>query len=366
MGAVFEGKGKEMTNTTLTILFWILVVPVTIVLGLIAEWIVRKVSALVQWRVGPPLFQPVYDVMKLMGKEILIPQEANKTVFLLAPLVGLVGVLLLSVILWWTLIFPSENILVGDVIVAIYLMVLPSLALILGGSSSASPHASVGTAREMKLVIGYELPLVLAFIVVLIKTAGQGQQLSMAELSQHAPVLSISGMLAFIVALLCIQAKAGFVPFDIAEAETELGSGILMEYSGALLGLWKLMHAVMLVALPLFLVTIFMGGYGAIHLSGTGGIVAIILLLIFVIGRFLSGRSKFMDVLALLSFIVVCILAGLGKYVLILVLMILIKNTNPRLRIDQALKFFWVYCFVAMVAAIILASVGYYFDIGWL
>ena len=366
MGAVFEGKGKEMTNTPLTILFWILVVPVTIILGLIAEWIVRKVSALVQWRVGPPLFQPVYDVMKLMGKEILIPQEANKTVFLLAPLVGLVGVLLLSVMLWWTLLFPSETILIGDVIVAIYLMVLPSLALILGGSSSASPHASVGTAREMKLVMGYELPLVLAFIVVLIKTMGQGQQLSMAEISQQAPVLSISGMLAFLVALLCVQAKSGFIPFDIAEAETELGSGILMEYSGALLGVWKLMHAVMLVALPLFLVTIFMGGYGAIHLSGTGAIVAVVLLLVFVIGRFLAGRSKFMDVLALLSFIVVCILAGLGKFVLILVLMILIKNTNPRVRIDQAMKFFWVYCTIALVVAIILASAGYYFDIGWL
>ena len=370
MGAVFKGKGREMT---LTILFWILVIPVTLVLGLIAEWVVRKVSALVQWRVGPPLFQPVYDVMKLMGKEILIPQEANKTVFLLAPLVGLVGVLLLSVILWWTLIIQSESgqILIGDVIVAIYLMVLPSLALILGGSSSASPHASVGTAREMKLVIGYELPLVLAFVVVIIKTMGfveQGQQLNLYAISnqEYAPVLSISGMLAFLVALLCIQAKAGFVPFDIAEAETELGSGILMEYSGALLGLWKLMHAVMLVALPLFLVAIFMGGYGAIHLSGTGLIVAVVLLLIFVIGRFLSGRSKFMDVLAILSFIAICIMAGLGKYVLILVLMILIKNTNPRLRIDQALKFFWVYCFVAMIAAIILASVGYYYDIGWL
>jgi NADH-quinone oxidoreductase subunit H len=368
VGAVFEGKGKEM-STPLTILFWILVVPVTLVLGLIAEWIVRKVSALVQWRVGPPLFQPVYDVMKLMGKEILIPQEANKTVFLLAPLVGLVGVLLLSAMLWWILIVPTEKVLIGDIIVAIYLMILPSLALILGGSSSASPHASVGAAREMKLVMGYELPLVLAFIVVIIKTAGLvggGQQLNMIEISQHAPVLSISGMLAFLVALLCVQAKVGFVPFDIAEAETELGSGILMEYSGALLGLWKLMHAVMLVALPLFLVTIFLGGYGTNNLAGMGAIVAIILLLIFVIGRFLSGRSKFMDVLALLGFIGVCILAGLGKYVLILVLMILIKNTNPRVRIDQAMKFFWIYCSIALVAAIILASAGYYFDISWL
>ncbi len=362
MGTVFEGKGKEM-STSSTILFWILVVPGTVVLGLIASWVVRKVSALVQWRVGPPLFQPLYDVMKLMGKEILVPQEANRTVFLLAPLVGLVGILLLSVMLWWILIVPSEKAIVGDIIVAIYLMVLPSLALILGSSASASPHASIGTAREMKLVMGYELPLVLAFIVVLIKTGGQ---LSLVNISRQVPVLSISGMLAFIIALLCIQAKLGFVPFDIAEAETELGSGVLMEYSGALLAAWKLMHAVMLVALPLFLVTVFLGGYGTSHLSGNGLYAAVLLLLFFIGGRLLANRSKFLDVLALLSFIVVCILAGLGKFVLILVLLILIKNTNPRLRIDQAMKFFWVYCGIAMVAAVILASLGYCYDIGWL
>jgi NADH-quinone oxidoreductase subunit H len=354
--------------------FWILVVPGTIVLGLIASWIVRKVSALVQWRVGPPLFQPAYDLMKLMGKEILVPQEANRTVFLMAPLVGLVGVLLLSVMLSWVLIAQTgaTHALIGDVIVAIYLMVLPSLALILGGSASASPHASVGTAREMKLVMGYELPLVLAFIVVIIKTAGfigQGRSVSLLSLytiSQHAPVLSISGMLAFLVALLCIQAKLGFVPFDIAEAETELGSGILMEYSGALLAVWKLVHTVMLVALPFFLMTVFLGGYGTNHLTGNGLYITAVLLLIFIAGRLLSGRTKLMDVLALLSFIAVCIMAGLGKYVLILVLLILIKNTNPRLRIDQAMKFFWVYCGVAMVAAIILASLGYCFGINWL
>jgi NADH-quinone oxidoreductase subunit H len=362
VGTVFEGKGKEM-STSSTILFWILVVPGTIVLGLIASWIVRKVSALVQWRVGPPLFQPLYDVMKLMGKEILVPQEANRTVFLLAPLVGLVGILLLSVMLWWILIFSSEKALVGDIIVAIYLMVLPSLALILGSSASASPHASIGTAREMKLVMGYELPLLLAFIVVLIKTGGQ---LSLVNISQQVPVLSISGMLAFVIALLCIQAKLGFVPFDIAEAETELGSGVLMEYSGALLATWKLMHAVMLVALPLFLMVLFLGGYGTYHLSGNGLYAAVVLLLIFIGGRLLANRSKFLDVLALLSFIVVCILVGLGKFVLILVLLILIKNTNPRLRIDQAMKFFWVYCGLAMVAAVILASLGYCYGIRWL
>lgn len=368
MGTVFEGKGKEM-STSLTIIFWILVVPGTIVLGLVASWIVRKVSALVQWRVGPPLFQPLYDLMKLTGKEILMPQEANRTIFVMAPLVGLVGVLLLSVMLWRVLVSPVETAFIGDIIVAIYLMILPSLALILGGSASASPHAAIGAAREMKLVMGYELPLVLAFIVIIIKTSslvGQGQQLSLYAISQHAPVLSVSGMLAFLIALLCIQAKLGFVPFDIAEAETELASGVHMEYSGALLALWKLTHAVMLVALPLFLVTVFLGGYGGLHLAGVWKFIAVLFLFVFIGGRLLADRSKFMDVLALLSFIVVCILIGLGKYVLILVLMILIKNTNPRLRIDQAMKFFWVYCSFAMVAAVILASLGYCYNINWL
>jgi NADH-quinone oxidoreductase subunit H len=368
VGAIFGGKDKEMTNQLTNVLFWIIAVPVIVVLGLIASWIVRKVSALVQWRVGPPLLQPAYDVMKLMGKEILLPQEAQRSVFLLAPVVGLVGTLLLSLML--VRISFAHTVFLGDIIVAIYLMVLPSLALILGSSASASPHASVGTGREMKLVMSYELPLVLAFIVVLIKTAGlagTGQQLSLAAIAQHAPVLSISGMLAFLAALLCIQAKLGFVPFDIAEAETELGSGVLMEYSGALLAAWKLMQAIMLVALPFFLAMVFLGGF---HVKLPSAFIAIpviiVALLAFAGTRLLAARSKLMDVLSLLIFIGLCIWLGLGKYVLILVLLILIKNTNPRMRIDQAMRFFWVYCGIALVVAIVLASVGYYYGISWL
>jgi len=307
-------------------LFWILIFPgflFTVCLGLIASWIVRKVSALVQWRVGPPVLQPFYDVMKLMGKEVLVPQDAQRTVFLAAPLIGMAGVLLLSTLLWRVTVAPTKPF-VGDIIVAIYLTVLPSLALILGSSASASPHAAVGTSREMKLVMSYELPLVLALIVVVIKTGGQ---LSLAAIAGQTPALSISGMLAFLVALLCIQAKLGFVPFDIAEAETEVASGVLIEYSGALLAVWKLMQAMLLVALPLFLVVVFLGGFGT------------------------SGWP---------------LVWGIGKYVLILVLLILIKNTNPRMRIDQAMKFFWVYCGLALVTAIALAIIGNSCGISWL
>jgi len=368
VGAIFERKGEEMTNQLTNIFFWIIAVPVIFVLGLAASWIVRKVSALVQWRVGPPLFQPAYDVIKLMGKEILLPQDAQRTVFLMAPVLGLIGTLLLSLML--VRIAFAQTAFVGDIIVAIYLMVLPSLALILGSSASASPHASVGTGREMKLVMGYELPLVLAFIVVLIKTAAAadpGRQLSLAAIAQQTPAFSISGMIAFLVALLCVQAKLGFVPFDIAEAETELGSGVLMEYSGALLAAWKLMHAIMLVALPFFLAMVFLGGFDiSLPSAGIAVPVVIVAVLAFAGARLLADRSKLMDVLSLVVFIGLCIWLGLGKYVLILVLLILIKNTNPRLRIDQAMRFFWVYCGIALVVAIVLASIGYYYEIHWL
>ncbi|MBN2019179.1 MAG: NADH-quinone oxidoreductase subunit H [Sedimentisphaerales bacterium] len=313
-------------NNEMQVLFWILVFPgfvFTAVLGLLAAWIVRKVSALVQYRVGPPFLQPFWDVRKLLSKEVLIPQEANKWVFIGAPLVGLAGVLLLSTLLGVAAFWPQKTF-VGDVIVAIYLMVLPSLALILGSSASASPHAAVGTAREMKLVMGYELPLVLAFIVVIIKSGGA---LGLAAIAETTPVASISGAVAFLVSLLCIHAKIGYVPFDMAEAETELGSGVLMEYSGGLLALWNLTSAMMLVALPMFLVVVYLGGFGTTPAGIT---------------------------------------IGLLKYVGVLVLIILIKNTNPRVRIDQAMRFFWIGCGLVLVTAIALATIGNIYDIGWL
>jgi NADH-quinone oxidoreductase subunit H len=101
----------------------------------------------------------------------------------------------------------------------------------------------------------------------------------------------------------------------------------MIEYSGALLGIWKLMQAMMLVALPLFLVVAFLGGIDT------------------------SGLS---------------LLWGIGKFVLVLVLVILIKNTNPRVRIDQAMRFFWFYCGTALAAAVVLASIGNAYNLSWL
>jgi len=318
-------------NEILQNLLWVLVFPglvFSVVCGLVAMWVVRKVTALIHHRIGPPVLQPAYDVLKLLGKETLIPQAGQKTIFIIAPMLGFAASVVLVTLLWLGNFAPDRP-WVGDVIVAVYLAAIPSLALILGGSASASPHASIGSSREIKLVISYELALVLALIVALIKVLGTGadRPLSLGTLAGQAPIASVSGVLAFLVSVLCVQAKLGLVPFDIAEAETEIAGGVLIEYSGALLALWQLMQAVCLVALPLFVVTVFLGGFG----TTVGGL-----------------------------------LGGIGKLVLVWVLLILIKNTNPRVRIDQAMKFFWFVCGPVLVIAIVLAMIGRAQGIAWL
>jgi NADH-quinone oxidoreductase subunit H len=233
----------------------------TAAVGLVASWIDRKVTARVQWRVGPPFFQPLYDLVKLMGKESIVPRSGSKLTFLIAPLAGLATITLVSMLIWRALIWPGQSFL-GDLIVVFYLMAIPSIILIISGAASANPLASLGASREMKLVLAYELPFILAILVPVIQTGGK---LGLGEILMwqwHSGMIlgSWSGTIAFIVAILCMQAKLGLVPFDIAEAETEIISGPFIEYSGTLLALHKLTRLMMLFVIPMFLVTIFMGG----------------------------------------------------------------------------------------------------------
>ena len=128
-----------------------------------------------------------------------------------------------------------------------------------------------------------------------------------------------SGIIAFIVSILCVQAKLALVPFDMPEAETEIMSGVYIEYSGAGLAIYKLTKAMALFVVPMFLVVIFMGG------------------IVF------SGWSA---------------LWGILKYVGLLALITVIRNTSPRVRIDQAVRFFWGPVTILAILAVILAMLG--------
>jgi len=286
----------------------------------LASWIDRKVTARVQYRVGPPLFQPLIDIVKLLGKETLIPKGSSKVVFMAAPLIGMASVVIVSTLLWLNNIDPSKGFL-GDLIVVIYLLTIPSLSIIMGGFASANPYASIGASREMKLILGYELPFVLAVMVPVIRS---GYSIRLGEIltyqAQSGVVVgSISGTLALIVVIMCVQAKLALIPFDMPEAETEIVGGPLIEYSGSGLAIYKLMKNMLLFVLPFFLMIIFMGGFrfDGIHL-----------------------------------------LYGVLKYVGLVALITVIRNTNPRVRIDQAVRFFWGPMTVIAVIAVALALIG--------
>lgn len=304
-------------------LFQFLILPgflFTAVVGLIASWIDRKVTARVQWRVGPPPLQPLIDIVKLLGKETILPSTANKITFLSSPIIGLASVTLISTIIWVMNADPSSGF-IGDLIVLLYLMAIPSISIIMGGFSSGNPLASLGASREMKLLLSYELPFVLAILVPVIKSGGMIKigELLTYQAANGIFVGSISGFIAFLITIICLQAKLALVPFDMPEAETELVGGVMIEYSGTPLAVFKLMKAMMLFALPAFVMTVFMGG-------------------------------------VTLSF--PAIIPGILKYVLLLVLIVVIRNTNPRVRIDQAVRFFWGPMTVLGIAAVALAFLG--------
>jgi len=300
----------------------------TAALGLLAKGVDRKVTARLQWRVGPPLYQPVIDCVKLLGKETVMPEVARGTGFLMIPLFGLAGACLAATLLW-AMNLQTRVGFVGDAIVVLYLLTIPAVTTILGAAASGSPHAAVGASREAKLLISYELPLTVALLTAVVHTGGSFQIGAIVEAQRAAGAVatSVSGLLAFGVAMLCIQAKLGLVPFDQAEAETELMAGVYTEYGGPPLAVIYLMRFMLLAALPILLITLFWGG---VQVFGWAG------------------------------------LASVGKFAVLIVLITLIRNTNPRLRIDQSLRFFWYFVTPVALAALAAALLGRAWEVSWL
>ncbi|MCX7716126.1 MAG: NADH-quinone oxidoreductase subunit H [Endomicrobia bacterium] len=277
--------------------------------AMLIAWIDRKLTARLQWRQGPPILQNFYDVLKLFGKEVIIPESAQRWLFVLAPFVAFSVATLVATIMWLIIFLPHYSF-IGDIIVVIYLLTIIPVMYILGAAASKNVIASIGISREIKLLLAYELPLITALMVPMIKSSS----IKFAEIMNTSVVSSISGIISLIVVILCFSAKLGTVPFDISEAETELAGGIFIEYSGLLLGFVKLTKQLILSVTPLFII--------------------------------ITYFSK----LPWYSLLLV--------YIIILMIFTLIRNTNPRLKIDQVIKFFWFGMFPLSLFSVILTLIG--------
>ena len=304
-------------------LFYFLVFPGILFSGFAGGllcWFDRKITARLQFRVGPPFFQPFYDFLKLMGKEMILPKRGSTAMFLLSPLLSLCGAALAAVMV----LLPITGLETGfkaDLIVIFYLLAMPSVFAIAGALSSGNPLAAVGASREIKLVIGYELSFILALAAVIYKSemALSLQGVLDYQAANGALLGSASGILLFVVLIFCLQAKLGLVPFDMAEAETEITHGMFIDYSGPAYGLFKLTKYVLWFVLPCLVAGLLMNGLGV---EGTD------------------------------------LLWSAIKIIGIVLLLTLIRNTNPRLKIRQALQFFTIWMNLFVLLALLLSFFG--------
>lgn len=304
--------------------------------GLLLCGIDRKLVARMQKRVGPPVLQPFYDFFKLCGKETIIPARANKTMFLFAPLLGLVALVVLQLFIPIHGFTPFAALPeIADIIVVLYLLLIPAVSTILGGSASGSPYAGIGLSREMVTVIACELPLVLVLMAVgkaVGNTSGGGVVFSLRAIAEYqlangSLILKPSMIPAAIAFLLVIPAETGNHPFDAAEAETEICEGILAEYSGAPLGVYKLSHAVKMLTMTSLFVALFLGGIG-VNIPSVGLLLNAVIMVALCIA--ITAVS--------ISFV---------------------HAVTARLKIEQVFKFYWTVVSALALLSLVLAWYGY-------
>ncbi len=282
------------------------------------EGVLRKVTALVQSRKGPPLLQPYFDLLKLLGKEDIESGE-SPLMQRFAAYLSFAAVLTVAGLVPMGFAAPLSG--AGDAILLIYLLTLCGVCTLLAGLAAGSTYSLLGISREMMTMIALE-PLLAITVVAGAVHAGSFRLDSVLNGSVYVTQgFPWSGAILFAVMLISFQAFVQKVPFDIPEAETELMEGPLMEYSGPKLALFKYAQMAKLVIYSGIFVTLFVPWGSSL--------------------AFPFGWLLFW-----------------AKVSILVLLVTLIAATHARYRIDQALRYFAGLIILAIVA-LTLATYGY-------
>ncbi len=208
------------------------------VISLVFEFADRKLYARLQNRVGPPWYQPLADLIKLLSKETVIPREADSRLFNLIPVFALASTAaaFLYIPIWSThSLQPFDS----DLIVVMYFLTIPTMAFFLAGWFSTSLYAEIGAIRAMTQLFAYEVPFYMALLGPAL-LAGTWSISGMAVFYHENPWLILVNLPGLLVSIFAAQGKLERVPFDIPDAETEIVGGTFTEYSGRLLAFFKM------------------------------------------------------------------------------------------------------------------------------
>jgi formate hydrogenlyase subunit 4 len=310
-------------------LLWIILgalanVAMVLLVAPFCEGVLRKVTARIQSRQGPPLRQPYFDLLKLLGKEDIESGEAP-VMQRFAVYLSLATVLTTACLV--PMGFPAPLNESGDAILLIYLLTLSGICTLLAGLAAGSTFSLLGISREMMAMIALEPLFAVAIIIGAVHTgsfrldAVLNGSVYGASVPLFGATIPISGIVMLIVMLLSFQAFVQRVPFDTAEAETEIMEGPLMEYSGPKLALFKYAQMGRLVIHSALFVALFVPW-------GSGLILPLAWLIFW------------------------------AKVFGLVLLVTLVAATHARYRIDQAIRYFAGLLAVALVA-LILATNGY-------
>lgn len=226
-------------------------------ISLIYEWVDRKLLAQLQNRIGPRWFQPLADLVKLLAKEEVIPENVNPGLFIGLPIFALAGALTAALYVPIGGVAPvySFN---GDLIVTLYLLSLVTLCIGLAGSNTMDRFSLIGATRTLTQLFSYEAP----FLLALLGPAVAARSWQISEITAYADrhLLILTQPLGFLVVLIGLMGKLELPPFDAPEAETEIVAGALTEYSGRGLALFHLAKGIEMIAGLTLIAAFYLGG----------------------------------------------------------------------------------------------------------